>query len=150
NLSIGLRGDSRVPFGGPGRLQGDPRFGDIRVGAHQMGPEVLSISVPPDPFLSGTLAGDIFLNSPPTFNSENLFPILLHEVGHVLGLEHSADPNSPMYSHFNRNTRLTRGDIEALQALYGERAADDHEPNDSFAQATPIRWQGIVPPYVGL
>src|SRR5262249_14199642 len=50
NLSIGLTRDSGAAFGGPGRLQGDPRFGDIRLAAHAMTAEVAAVTVAPDPF----------------------------------------------------------------------------------------------------
>src|SRR5262249_7597953 len=54
--------DDGTPLGAPGPDQGDSRFGDIRIGARPMSPEVLAISVPHDPFLSGTWSGDILLN----------------------------------------------------------------------------------------
>lgn len=150
NLSIGLRADDGTPFGLPGRLQGERGFGDIRLAAHQMTPEVYSLAVPPDPFLSGTLAGDIFLNSAANLTPDNLFPILLHEAGHVLGLEHSDNPASPMYAHFNRITQLTEDDVLAVQALYGARAGDRHEPNNRRQDAAQISWRGILPLYLGL
>src|SRR5262249_30252184 len=106
-------------------------------------PEVLAITVPPDPFLAGTLSGDMFLNSSFAFDGSTLFPILLHEAGHAFGLDHSTDPNSPMYSEFNQRTELTPGDISNLQDLYGARSPDAHEGhngNDTFATATPIRY----------
>lgn len=143
NLNFRLRSDVGLPFGSPGLLQGDLRFGDIRIGAQRMGEEVLAISVPHDPFVSGTLAGEIFLNSAHTFQAEDLFPLMLHEVGHVLGLGHSDDPLSPMFSHLNRHTQLTNEDIENLRHLYGPRRPDVHEGpygNDSFARATTIRF----------
>lgn len=40
-----------------------------------------------------------------------------HEMGHVLGLPHSDDPNDVMYP-YNTATRLTRRDFSALAALY--------------------------------
>src|SRR5262249_12784129 len=48
NISVGLRDDSGDPFGVAGKMQGDPRFGDIRVGAHHMAPDALAMAVPPD------------------------------------------------------------------------------------------------------
>src|SRR5262249_51008511 len=149
NLSVGVTTDSSDRFGIAGRMQADDRFGDIRVGAHPMSADVLAVAVPPDPFLSGTLAGDVFLNSEVTFNKDNLFPIMLHEAGHVFGLQHSSDPKSVMYSDLNQNTKLTAGDIQAIQALYGVRASDRNEPNDNFAGATQIDYSGLSPVYTG-
>jgi Matrixin len=150
NLSVGLRADSGDRFGVAGRMQGDARFGDIRVGAHRMAPDALAVAVPPDPFLAGTLAGDIFLNSRTSFNANTLLAAMLHEVGHALGLEHSADPESVMHAHLgNPHTTLSDSDIQAVRALYGARAPDRNEPNNSFATATQIRYTGI-PAYTGL
>jgi hypothetical protein len=139
NINVGVTADGGQPFGIAGRTQGDPRFGDIRVGAHVMSPEVLSISVPQDPALSGTLSGDVFLNSSFSFDNTTLFPIMLHEAGHVFGLDESRDPDSPMFSQFNRRTELTRGDINNLQALYGARASDGRF-NHSFNTAASIQY----------
>src|SRR5262249_15142040 len=62
-INFSVVDDDGEPLGTPGPDQGDPRFGDIRIAARPMSPEVLSISVPHDPFLSGTWSGDILLNS---------------------------------------------------------------------------------------
>lgn len=131
NLSIGLRPERITPpdypFGVAGRTQGDPRFGDIRVGGQAMSPDVLSIAAPPDPFVAGTLGGDVFLNITADINATNLFPILLHEAGHTLGLEHSDDPASVMYSHLNTRAGLSAGDVNTLRGLYGVRGQDRNE-----------------------
>lgn len=52
-----------------------------------------------------------------------LLQLVLHEVGHALGLDHSPDPTSIMYSHPNAAGRdLNADDIEGMQALYGPPA----------------------------
>ena len=108
DINFAVKPDGGQPLGDPGPDQDDPRFGDIRIGAVPMSPDVLSISVPHDPFLSGTWSGDILLNSTVAFDGGgvDLFPVLLHEVGHVLGLDHSADPASVMFEHLD-NTRTS-------------------------------------------
>src|SRR5262249_16636893 len=75
--------------------------------------------------------------------------ILLHEAGHVFGLPDSTDPLSVMYSSYTGNTTLSAGDIQAIQALYGTRAPDRNEPNDSFATTTHINSSGLFPVYTG-
>ena len=147
NISVGLTADSGAPFGVAGPSQGDPRFGDIRIGAQVMSPDVLAIAVPPDPFLSGTLAGDVFLNSAVAFNASNLFPVMLHEAGHVFGLDDNEDPHSVMYEHYSQQTQLASEDIQAIQALYGRRAPDSYDPNHDFADAAPIPYSGPGPLY---
>ena len=147
NLNIGLVADSGAAFGVAGASQHDGRFGDIRVGAHSMAPDVLSISVPNDPALSSTLTGDVFINKSDNFSSKGLdiLGVLLHESGHVLGIGETADSKSPMYAKYLGNTKLTAGDIASLQALYGNRALDRNEGssgNDTIARASTIQSPG--------
>jgi len=145
NLNFGFRADGGQAFGTPGLAQGDPRFGDIRIGAHDMTPEVLAISIPPDPALSGTWTGDVFLNSATDYaaGGYSLFAIALHEAGNALGLADNDDPNSVMYRFYNgTRTDLAAGDVARIQALYGVRAADSYEGalgNDTRGRASAFR-----------
>jgi hypothetical protein len=143
DINFALTSDGGQPLGVPGPDQGDPRFGDIRIAAVPMASDVLSISVPHDPFLSGTWSGDILLNSaaPSIGQADTLFPVLLHEVGHVLGLDDSPDPTSVMFSNLNHQTALAPEDIAAVQALYGPRRDDPVEgpwSNDTLATSAPM------------
>jgi hypothetical protein len=148
NINIGLVPDGGEPFGTLGLKQGDPRFGDIRIGSQPMGSDVLAVANPYDPFVANTWVGDVLLNSSATFGigaqggSYDLESVLLHEAGHVFGIGESDDPNSPMFPWFNEpHDKLTPADIAALQALYGPRQPDAFEGakgNDTFATATPL------------
>ena len=62
-----------------------------------MSPDVMAITAPPDPFISGTLSGDMILNSSANLNPSDLFDVALHEAGLALGLTESTDPASVMY-----------------------------------------------------
>ena len=42
-----------------------------------------------------------------------------HEIGHAIGLDHSANPNAIMYPYYNGMTRLSSEDIAGIQAIYG-------------------------------
>src|SRR5579875_2742410 len=143
DINFALVPDGGQPLGTPGPDQGDPRFGDIRIAAVPMSPEVLAVSVPHDPFLSGTWSGDILLNdsAPSIARPATLFPVLLHEVGHVLGLDHSDVPASVMYPQVADKVALAPSDIAAIQALYGPRPEDPFEGpsgNDRPQTATPM------------
>jgi hypothetical protein len=154
HINFGVKPDDGEPLGVPGPDQEDPRFGDVRIGAVPLSPEVLSISVPHDPFLSGTWSGDILLNSTVAFDqTADLFPVLLHEVGHVLGLDHSSDPSSVMFETLNnQRTELAPSDIAAVQSQYGARGQDQYEGhggNETLATATvmptPAGYDGTTP-----
>jgi hypothetical protein len=149
NVSVGLVGDSGAPLGVAGLMQGDPRFGDIRIGARPLAPDVMAITSPPDPYFSGTLSGDVILNSSADLDPADLFAVVLHEAGLALGLGESTDPTSAMYSHLNPQATLSPTDIQDIQALYGVPAPDPNGPDGTFATATaisePLLYTGLTP-----
>lgn len=120
NATITVVDDSGDPFGVSGATQGDSKFGDIRVGALPLSSDVIAMSVPHDEIVSGTWAGDLLFNSKVDLASlDDLFAVALHEAGHVFGLDHSDDPNSPMYVHGIPDAiEPAPHDIEELQKLY--------------------------------
>ncbi len=124
NISIALVNDGGQPIGISGDIQGDTRFGDIRVAAEPLGSDVVAITAPFD-LLGGTRAGDIILNSS-DFGSASaglydLFTVVLHEAGHSFGLSDQAtDPTSVMYAQYSGiRTVLSPADITQIQSLYG-------------------------------
>ncbi|XP_043287822.1 matrix metalloproteinase-14 isoform X2 [Venturia canescens] len=59
-----------------------------------------------------------------SYRGTNLFQVAAHEFGHSLGLSHSdvrAALMAPIYKPYDKGNVLDSDDIEAIQALYGEK-----------------------------
>ncbi len=132
NLNIGLVADGGQALGATGMIQGDQRFGDIRVAAEPMGlTSHLSVGSPYNP-VAGTRSGDIIFNSSFTFGvgtqSNDIYTVALHELGNALGVGENNDPTSVMFSTYTGpRTGLSAGDIATVQSLYGARPTDMYE-----------------------
>lgn len=144
NISIHMVNDGGQVIGSSGPIQGDPRFGDIRVAARPLSPDVLAITTPPN-YFSDTRPGDVILNSQydMAMNGQSgwdLYSIMLQEAGHALGIGNSSDPQSPMYEVYSAgHNKLTPQDIVALRSLYGAPQQDHYEGeagNESFKHAS--------------
>ena len=129
NINIGLVADGGQALGIVGAVQGDRRFGDIRVAAAGLSPDVLA-SASPFSWTGTTLSGDVMVNANAPFGTGNstsaydLYSVLLHEAGHAFGLDHDqAAEASAIHEDYSYQTGLSATDIAHLQALYGARRA---------------------------
>ena len=160
DVNFAIVPDSARSFGTVGLSQGDPRFGDIRLGAFPQ-QNVLGNAVPYNP-AAGSWAGDILFdtnreffiardNSPdPSREQYDLYSVALHELGNSLGLlDNETDPESVMFfAYVGPRGDLTPRDIAELQALYGPPPTDSTEPhlgNETFQTATSIEWNANFP-----
>jgi hypothetical protein len=147
NVNVGIVADGGEALGSTGAVQGDARFGDIRIAATPLVNTAVS-TASPFSWTGTTWAGDLILNSNNNFGiggqgQYDLYTIALHEAGHVLGLsDNTKDTHSAMYdSYIGPRTGLSAKDIAAVEALYGVRQADAFDsvqPNNTFATATVI------------
>lgn len=134
--NLGVVGDNGVPTNA---APADPRallgpFGDIRLAAgnitaptvlaHAFFPPVNGVSQSGDLHVDN---GHIWADDPTDTTADadfDLFTVLLHELGHSLGLGHSSVPGAvmnPFYAGARRT--LTADDITGIQYIYGNRGA---------------------------
>ncbi len=147
NINVGVVNDGGQPAGTPGAVQGDSRFGDIRVGAKPLADTALSTAE----FFSyagSTWSGDVQFSDTQKFSVDgstplDLYTLALHELGHSLGLKDNlTDPTSVEYANYlGARTGLGPQDISDIVSLYGPRqpdAFDAQKSNGSFATATSV------------
>jgi hypothetical protein len=148
NVNIGLVSDSGAAFGTGGAVQGDSRFGDVRVGGRTLAPDVLAMTAPYN--LYDNYSGDVVVNTAANFGpgGYDLYTALLQEAGHALGVGNSPDPASVMYEYYlGTRAGLSAADVASVQALYGARQPDKYEGaggNNTLATATAYGVTGPV------
>ena len=131
NLNVVRVNDSALPFDVPGLAQGDPRFGDIRIGGFDFNdPTTLAQTYPP-PGGGLTSAGDSEINTAAPWNigsDWDLFSVELHEMGLALGLAETPDAGTVMNADYHGVlTGLTPQDIAGIRAIYGARVPDAYQ-----------------------
>ena len=109
--------------------QGDPGFGDIRIGGYNFNSSALAAACMPPPVNNFSIAGDIYFNTGQTFrngSTYDLITVAAHEIGHALGLYHSGIASAEMYATYNGVKRsLTSDDIAGIQSIYGGARQQD-------------------------
>jgi predicted Zn-dependent protease len=148
NLNFALVSDNGADSGAGSYQQGDPGFGDIRIGGYYFGSNSLATAFMPPPINNYSIAGDFNFNTGQTFHigdNYDLFTVAVHEIGHALGLNHSTATSAVMFSMYNNiKTGLNSDDIYGIRNIYSAgltRKADAYDAvasNGSTASASVI------------
>jgi hypothetical protein len=146
NINFVVVPDDGAPSGSGNNEQGDPGFGDIRIGGYAFGNSTLARTYEPPPVNNFSIAGDVAFNTGQNFGINSTFDLLTvaeHEFGHALGLNHtSATPYAVMYPSYNGiKPNLNADDIAGIRNIYSSnqpRSQDSYEAKGqgtSFANA---------------
>jgi hypothetical protein len=149
NINFAVVSDNGAADGSGNYQQGDPGFGDIRIGGSNFGNNTLAMAYLPPPVNNYSIAGDIQFNTGETYNigsTYDLFTVAVHEFGHALGLIHSSVTTADMYPNYSgTKSALAGDDISGIRNIYSNnnpRSPDAYNSaNNSFANAANITSQ---------
>ncbi len=142
NINFAVVSDNGAAAGSGTNQQGDPNFGDIRIGGFNFGNNTLAQAFLPPPVNNYSIAGDIQINTGTVFNvgtQYDLFTVMVHEFGHATGLTHSTTTTACMYGTYNGvDAALNADDISGIKAIYSAgavRTPDTQEANETTTAA---------------
>jgi hypothetical protein len=146
NLNVGVVADGGQPLGTSGAVQGDSRFGDIRIAAAPLAAGTL-ITNTAFQWSGTTWSGDVVVNSSYLFslggggNTFDLYTSMLNEAANVFGVldTHTDTASGVYYQYVGVKSGLDANDVADIQSLYGIRSPDQYDAtrsNSTLASAT--------------
>ncbi len=151
NINFSVVSDNGSDAGTGLFQQGDPGFGDIRIGGYQMGggsSNPLASTYLPPPGNNYSIAGDVTFNTSQPYNlgsTYDLFTVAQHEMGHAIGMLHSSDITASMYPVYSGTAAgLGSDDVAGIRTIYSNGSArtpdafDTVASNSTFATASTI------------
>jgi len=140
NLNFAVVSDNGGNSGSGSYQQGDPSFGDIRIGGYNFGTSTLALGYMPPPVNNYSIAGDVVFNMGAAWSligigGNDLQTVAEHEIGHALGLNHTtATLLAVMWpSYTTTKHSLNNDDVQGIQAIYSSGAARAQDANDAAA-----------------
>ena len=138
NINFAVVPDDGAAAGSGADEQGNPGFGDIRIGGYNFGSSTLALTYQPPSANNFSIAGNMTFNTGQSFNigsTYDVFTVAMHEFGHALGLGESSVGNAVEYGTYTgRKTGLASDDIAGVRSIYsanGPRTADAYNTNGS-------------------
>ena len=142
NVNFAQVSDDGEPFDNGNIQQDSPNFGDIRIGGMAQGSNVLAFAMLPPAANGGSDSGDVLFNTAQSWHIGSDYDfetVLVHEIGHALGMAHSASPTAVMYPYYTGvQDYPTADDVQGVDAIWGPRQEDGiAQPynNHTFAAA---------------
>lgn len=149
NVNFAQVSDNGAPMGSGNIQQDSPNFGDIRIGGMAQSSNVLAFSLLPPPANGGSESGDIFFNTSQAWHigsNYDLETVLVHEIGHALGLGESTVPSAVMYQYYGGVQPFPASDdIAGVQSIWGPRQEDPFEQStDNLVMANAANVTGFM------